>query len=225
MQLKIFNCSPQVKEKSASAFIANAFQIGFTADLINSATIYHLRERSNWEQHKQVFAQSEQVLFVLPLYVDCIPGLLMEFLEYIEDWGTLEDTSEKKQLFFIVQSGFPEALQLRVCEKYLEQLPSRLSCEYGGTLIKGGLFGIAYAMGQRTKTRTGEAFAEWGKRFADERCFKKEEVTAFAAPERFDKKAVKIFKLLMPLSRIVWNRLAKKTGAKQKLNVKPYQYT
>lgn len=222
MQLTIFSCSPQVKEKSASAFIAKAFQIGFTADHKNGASIFHLRDRGDWKLHKKEFAQSEQVLFVLPLYVDCIPGLLMEFLEYIEDWRTIEDASEKKQLSFIVQSGFPEALQLRVCEKYLEQLPSRLGCSYGGTLLKGGLYGIAYAMGQKAKTRTGDAFADWGKRFSRELRFEKEAVTAFAVPERFNKKTVRIFRLLMPLGRIMWNRLAKENGATQRLDARPY---
>ncbi len=222
MQLTIFSCSPQVKEKSASAFIAKAFQIGFTADHKNDASIYHLRDRGDWKLHKKAFAQSEQALFVLPLYVDCIPGLLMEFLEYIEDWRTLEDAFEKKQISFIVQSGFPEALQLRVCEKYLEQLPSRLGCRYGGTLLKGGLYGVAYAMGQKSKTQTGDVFADWGKRFAREQRFEKEAATAFAAPERFDKKTVRIFTLLMPISRIMWNRLAKKNGATQKLDARPY---
>lgn len=223
MQLTIISCSPQVREKSASAFIAEAFRIGFTADHQNSASIYHLRDRRDWKLYKEKFAQSEQVLFVLPLYVDCIPGLLMEFLEYIEDWRTREGASEKKQLSFIVQSGFPEALQLRVCEKYLEQLPHRLGCRYGGTLLKGGLYGVAYTMGQKSKTRTGDAFANWGKRFAKERCFEKEAAAAFAAPERFNEKTVRIFKMMMPVSRIMWNRLAKKNGATQRLDSKPYE--
>ncbi|MFT3983350.1 MAG: hypothetical protein QM697_05555 [Lachnospiraceae bacterium] len=222
MQLTIFSCSPQVKEKSASAFIAEAFRIGFTADHQNSAFICHLRDRGEWKLHKKAFAKSEQVLFVLPLYVDCIPGILMEFLEYIEDWRTVEGAFGEKRLSFIVQSGFPEALQLRVCEKYLEQLPSRLGCQYGGTLLKGGQYGVAYAMGRRAKTQTGGAFAEWGKQYAKTQRFTKEEATAFAAPERFSKKTVRLFKLLMPASRIMWNRLAKRNGATQRLDAKPY---
>lgn len=222
MQLTIFSCSPQANAKSASAFISEAFKIGFTSNHENTATIYFLRNRDQWRTYKDVFAKSEQVLFVLPLYVDCIPGLLMEFLEYIEDWKQTEEASTNKKLSFILQSGFPEARQMRVCERFLEQLPSYLGCEYAGTLLKGGMFGAAYAMGEKSKTKVGNAYMEFGKQFAKTAGFEKEAATVFAQPECFDQKTIRIMKLMMPLSRMVWNKLAKQNGAVEKLSTKPY---
>lgn len=222
MQLTIFSCSPHVKVRSASAFISEAFKIGFTSNHENTAEIYFLREQDKWREYKEIFAKSEQVLFVLPLYVDCIPGLLMEFLEYIEDWKQTECAVSGKKLSFILQSGFPEARQMRICESFLEKLPSYLDCQYAGTLLKGGMFGVAYAAGEKSKEQVGNAYMEFGRQFAKTACFEKEAAAAFAKPECFDKKTVRIMKLMMPLSRAMWNKLAKQNGAVEKLNKKPY---
>ncbi|HOO28165.1 MAG TPA: hypothetical protein PLU43_06840 [Lachnospiraceae bacterium] len=222
MQLTIFSCSPQVNEKSASAFIAQAFKIGFTSDHKNTADIYYLREHSQWEMYREKFAAGSRILFVLPLYVDCIPGLLMEFFEYLAGWETLESAALDKQLAFIVQSGFPEGLQLRTCELFLEKLPSHLGCEYAGTLVKGGLYGIAYAFGTRAKEQAGNAFMDWGKRFAKELSFEKEAADRFAAPEKIEGIKLWTLKLMLPFSRLMWNRLARKTGVSGRLDEKPY---
>lgn len=222
MQLTIFSCSPHVNNRSASAFISEAFKIGFTSNYENKAEIYFLKAQDKWREYKEIFAKSGHVLFVLPLYVDCIPGLLMEFLEYIESWKQEEHAVLEKKLSFILQSGFPEARQMRVCESFLKKLPSYLDCQYAGTLLKGGMFGVAYAAGEKSKEQIGNAYMEFGRQFAKTACFEEEAATAFAQPECFDKKTIRIMKLMMPLSRVVWNRLAKQNGAAEKLDKKPY---
>ncbi len=223
MQLTIFSCSPQGKERSTSAFVANAFKIGFTANHLNSANIYYLNRRDEWKEQKEHFINSANVLFVLPLYVDCVPGLLQEFLEYISDWGEDCQVKEKKQIAFIVQSGFPEASQMRTCEAYLEQLPARLGCDYAGTLLKGSMFGKAYAFGEKEKEKTGNLFVEWGMKFAKKPYFDKKEVTDFSTPEHFNNVTIAMFRLFSPLNRLVWYSLAKKNGVKGHLHERPYK--
>ncbi len=61
--------------------------------------------------------KNDEILIALPLYVECVPGLLLEFLE------TLPKKDERTRLSFLLQSGFAEGCQLRCGEAFLEKLP------------------------------------------------------------------------------------------------------
>lgn len=56
---------------------------------------------------RDAFIKNEEILIALPLYVECIPGLLFEFLE------TLPKKNEHTRVPFLLQSGFAEGCQLR----------------------------------------------------------------------------------------------------------------
>lgn len=68
--------------------------------------------------------------------MECVPGLLLEFLE------TLPKKDEHTRLSFLLLSGFAEGCQLRCGEEFLAKLPEYLGVRYGGCLVKGDNFGI-----------------------------------------------------------------------------------
>lgn len=64
-------------------------------------------------------------------------SILQRFLESLSP-KTYPDT----RLSFLIQGGFPEASQSKCCERFLKTIPKKLGCEYGGTFIRGDMFGI-----------------------------------------------------------------------------------
>ena len=52
---------------------------------------------------------SQNIIVIFPLYTDCMPGIVMQFFEDAYESGILNS----KNVGFIVQSGFPEALPVR----------------------------------------------------------------------------------------------------------------
>lgn len=68
--------------------------------------------------------------------MECVPGLLLEFLDI------LPQKNEDTQLSFILQGGFSEGCQFRCGEQFLKKLPDYMGCSYGGCLIKGDNFSI-----------------------------------------------------------------------------------
>jgi len=138
MHLIIINCSPRVKAKSNTNIIVSAFVNGFI-NQGNTAEVHHLSEMGKWDEIRSAFYNNENILMALPLYVECIPGIMIEFIETLSPKTNVEGQFKTK-LSFLLQGGFAEASQLRCGEKYLEQLPEFLNCSYGGTLIKGNMF-------------------------------------------------------------------------------------
>lgn len=133
MHFVIINASPHTKESSNTALITDAFQKGLTKAGCTS-DIYHLSQKSQWENAKNAFYNSENIVFALPVFAAIIPGMLMRFLEELS--SECKGKTNRK-VSFIIQSGFPEANQRHCCENYLKTLPDLLLSEFSGILSYG----------------------------------------------------------------------------------------
>lgn len=124
MHLVIINASPRVEAKSNTARIIRTFVRGFE-ESGNTIEVWHLSDKKQWTGAKEAYEKNSNILFALPLYVESVPGIMLEFLE------TLQPKKEDgTKMSFILQGGFAEASQLRCGEAYLEILPSYFNCEY-----------------------------------------------------------------------------------------------
>jgi len=218
VKLVIFSCSPRTESKSNTATIVNAFKTGCLSEGKTDIDVYFLNKRSEWDNYRKIFKESKEIIFALPLFVECIPGLLMEFYETLEP--KIYD-STKTKIGFILNSGFEEACQLRTCEKYLETIPSYLNCEYSGTLLKGGMFPLSF-VSEKQRDKMLNPFVQMGKIYAKEKIFEKSKVSKIAAPEKYSKLLCFLIVLLSPISKIVWIFLLKKFGVTESVNKRPY---
>jgi hypothetical protein len=216
MHLAIINASPRVEAKSNTARIIRTFLKGFEKDG-NTAEVWHLSDKKQWENAKEAYEKNSNILFAIPLYVENIPGIMLEFLE------TLQPKKEAgTKMSFILQSGFAEASQLRCGEAYLEILPSYFNCEYNGTLIKGNNFAPAW-LPEKQANKMVAHYEKMGLSFAQKGTFDKEEVNKFAAPEYFSKKEICLFNCTNWLQKMIIRHIAKKNGCKRPLDDKPHQ--
>ena len=135
MHVVIINGSPRVQKYSNTEKIIASFVRGLS-EKGASSEIYAISNRKSWEIIRDAYIKNEEILIALPLYVECIPGLLLEFLE------TLPRKNEHTRISFLLQSGFAEGCQLRCGEEFLAKLPEYLGVRYGGCLVKGDNFGI-----------------------------------------------------------------------------------
>ena len=181
MHLVIINASPRVEAKSNTARIIRTFVRGFEVDG-NTTEVWHLSNKKQWAGAKEAYEKNSHILFAIPLYVESVPGIMLEFME------TLEPKKELgTKISFILQGGFAEACQLRCGEAYLEIMPSYFNCEYNGTLIKGDNFGSTW-MPENMAEKMVAHYEKMGKSFAEKETFDKDEVNEFAAPEYFSEK-------------------------------------
>ena len=216
MNLLIISCTPRIKEKSNTDKILDEFKKGYESYGNTTETLY-LYKRNEWETIRKKFYENDNILFALPLYVECIPGIMAEYLESLKP-----KQKNNTKIGFLLQGGFGEASQLRCCESYLETLPSLLGCEYNGTLLKGNMFAVSFMDGKIRKKMV-EPFYNMEKYYAQNNYFNKEVVNDFAKPEYFSKKVIFLNNILSPLNKFFIKVFAKKLGCKGSLNDKPYQ--
>lgn len=177
MHVLIINGSPRVKKYSNTNYILEKFTEGLRE---NGASFeqYEISDRGSWDQIRQAFDRNTVILIALPLYVECIPGLLMEFLE------TLTPKSDGSKMAFLLQGGFMEGVQLRCGEAYLKILAGKLGCAYMGTLVKGDNFMIRFFEGE-WREKVTDPYADMGREYAVNGDFNSKACKKFTGHEKF----------------------------------------
>lgn len=177
MHVVIINGSPRVRKYSNTEKIMTAFAKGLS-EKGGTFETYAISDRNTWDVIREAYIKNDEILIALPLYVECVPGLLLEFLE------TLPRKDEHTRLSFLLQSGFAEGCQLRCGEEFLAKLPGYLGVQYGGCLVKGDNFGIRI-LGEEKQAQVIKPYQAMGELFAEGDGFFREEAKKFTGPEYF----------------------------------------
>ena len=220
MKLVIFNGSPRYK-KSNSAILIEHFLKGYNRESSKIVPVYYLANKSQREVSQEIFSQAKTVIIFFPLYTDCMPGIVKEFIEIIAQKSTC---GESKKIGFVVQSGFPESIHSSFLEKYLRKLTLRLNCEYLGTVIKGGVEGIQIMPSPMTNKLYSQ-FESLGEYFDENETFDKKIMNELRKPYTFSPTHVRVFNLLsrFGLTNFYWNSNLKKNEAYGKRFARPYK--
>lgn len=216
MHVLIINGSPRIKAHSNTDKILEKFTKGMTG---KGAAFkqYEISDRKQWDDIRKAFDESSEILIAIPLYVECIPGLLIEFLE------TLTPKKGDARISFILQGGFAEGIQLRCGEEYLKILSENLGCTYGGTLVKGDNFSIRFFEGEQRDKITSR-YEEMGCEYAVNGNFHSEKCRKFTGPEILSA-PVRLFVGLLQktLARKMFAGIAAGWGCTKPLDYRPYQ--
>lgn len=216
MHLVIINGSPRIQKNSNTDKIITSFGKGYCENG-NTYELYSISNRAEWEKARIAFAQNTEILIAIPLYVENIPGMLLEFLETLdvkEEAGT--------RISFILQGGFAEGCQLRCGEKFLEALPAYFGCTYGGTLVKGDNFGIRVMDGDNL-VRMLKPYEDMGRLFTQKNGFDNDEARKFTGAERFSKGMQMLLQFMfMTFAKRSYKKVAKSWGCTKSLMHRPY---
>lgn len=177
MHVLIINGSPRIKAHSNTDKIIDKFGEGLK-ETGSTYEQYEVSDRKQWDAIRDAFAKAENILIAIPLYVENIPGLLLEFLE------TVPARRGDANIAYILQGGFAEGAQLRCGEAYLEILTKQLGCNYKGTLVKGDNFSIRFFEGKQRDKVTGP-YKNMGVVFGKNGDFNADECKKFTGPEIF----------------------------------------
>ena len=216
----ILNGSPRIKKNSNTNKIIQAFAEGLEEAGITHK-LYSLSNHAEWDEAREAFMTNDNIIIALPLFVECTPSLLLEFLSTLPT-----ERKRPAKLSFILHSGFDEGHQLRLGEKFLKSLPAQLGCTYGGVLMKGGSFMLRDRENNYIKKMTDKilaSYAKMGLSFARNGNFMTPEAQKFTGPEKNPKIGVFLFNFIF--KRIVkknFERIAQEWGCTRPLDDKPY---
>ena len=214
--LVIINGSPRVAKFSNTDKIIHSFVKGLEETGI-TWELYNLSNRKEWDAAREAFLSHKHILIAFPLYVECMPSMMLEFLESLPS-----ERRQPAQLSFLLHGGMDEGYEFRFCERILQGLPAQLGCSYGGTLIHGGSFGIR-TREDAIKAMLVAPYEKMGRLFAQNGNFLTPEAKKFTGPEQYPWLVRKMVSLLF-LKKVNkgFDDFAKSWGCTRPLNDKPY---
>ncbi len=107
----LINASPKINEPSVSEYLVDA--VGSHIDEA-AASKYFISVRQSITRHKTqedfaAIAKADAIIITFPLYVFCLPGMLMRFLEdYQQYYMENGQNNSPAKVYAIVNCGFPE---------------------------------------------------------------------------------------------------------------------
>jgi len=213
MSFLICNGSPRGKESNSQVISNWIYEEGDKTVLIKLIKKFpeYLNDLKNYEK----------IVFIYPLYVDGMPGIVKEFLEFIEDNKSI---IKNKDLLFIVHCGFSEAVHLRIVERYHSILADIYELKSINTILTPGSEAIRIISKKMNNKRMTGLVHLAG-------CFRRGEklsktiLKTLAGDETISKKKRLLFKILsaLGLTNIYWNNQLKRNNAYSKRFDKPYQ--
>jgi hypothetical protein len=220
MHVVIINGSPRVQKFSNTDKIIQSFVKGLQ---VSGSTyeLYSLSNREEWDAASEAFSSHDQIIFALPLFVECVPSIMLEFLETLPT-----KRQQPAQMSFILHGGFDEGHQLRLCERFLQSLPAQLGCTYGGCLVQGGSFLIRMRDDEKMKKAMEaklDGYTKMGQSFASHGNFMTTEARKFTGPEKNPWFVHLLFRLFIKrLVRKNFEHFAQQWGCTRPLDDKQY---
>ena len=216
----IINGSPRTRKFSNTDKIIQSFAKGLEEKGV-TYELYSLSSRKDRDAAREAFSSNNHILIALPLYVECVPSLMLEFLESLP-------TKRKcpALLSFILHGGFDEGHQLRLGEQFLQSLPEQLGCAYGGCLVRGGSFLIRMRDDKKLEKMVDKmltSYTAMGRLFAQSGHFQTPEAKKFTGAEHYPWLLRQVFGLI--LKGVVNKRFeyfAKQWGCTRPLDDKVY---
>jgi len=207
----IFNGSPR-GEESNSYVMSNWFEYN---------KLYSLKYIKKHPNYLQEIKNHEKIVFIYPLYVDAMPGLVKEFLELIED---NVDLVKDKEFLFIIHCGFPEAVHLRTVEKYHTMLKDRFNLKRLDTILSPGSEGVRLmpdSMNKKRRLRLVSLVDE----FRSGKELSKKTLNKLAGAEKLSTFKKVLYKVgnILGLTNMYWNSQLKKNNAYKKRYDRPYE--
>lgn len=112
MNLVIVNGSPKINEESVSGLLVDMIvnqidKVTFNTDIVSvRQSITKNKTREDFE----TLINADAVIFVFPLYVFCLPGILTRYLEdYYKYFLEQGERQNSQKVYAVVNCGFPES--------------------------------------------------------------------------------------------------------------------
>jgi NAD(P)H-dependent FMN reductase len=213
MKTIIINGSPKAAHGNTEVFITQ-----FLKGMTNRCEVAYVA-KTDRHQLARYIRSFDTVLFVMPLYIHAMPGIVMKLIECMES-----ATGPGKSMGFLVQSGFMESAQSQYLERYLRAITKDLNYAYLGTVIRGGSAGISM-MPESMNKKLFKQLNQLGACFERNGTFDRDIVKALGSVQSLSKGRCFLFEALGKVGlsdAIFWNGMLKNNKAFERRFDRPF---
>lgn len=138
----LISASPKLGNKSMSEWLASLGEEYMKDENIQISRLNVRKSISNsrTESDYETMINADALIFIFPLYIFCLPGMLMRFLQdFYQYYEEHKDKAQNQKVYTVVNCGFPEPEinmeAVRVIKSFSEKINALFRF---GLLIGGG---------------------------------------------------------------------------------------
>lgn len=213
----IYNGSPR-RKTSNSKILIEQMLIGMKSGGVEEVIVRELADQKMHDLWIEEFSEYDNHLFVFPLYVHAMPGVVMKFIEKLRVYN-----NSNIHMAFFIQSGFPETSQSYYIRPYFSLLAKRLGVSFDGVMVKAGVEGMQLNSQEKNKKLFGQ-MQQFGRTYAKEGIMDKQLLEEYSKSDYLSKNVQRIFSFLslFGITNMYWDMNLKKNNAYGKRFDRPY---
>ncbi len=128
-EVVLISASPRTTDESMSEWLASSGEDCLKEECIHISRI-HVREsilKGRTEQDFEIMLHADALVFIFPLYIFCLPGLLMRFMQdFYQYYTEHRKEAQRAKVYAVVNCGFPEpdinSEAVRVIQSFSEKI-------------------------------------------------------------------------------------------------------
>ena len=211
--------SPKPPGKAASDMLARLSADAIRGDNLD-VQIVNVRETFNKKKTDEAFAAmaaADAMIVIFPLYVFCLPGITMRFLQSYGEYAAALPARKQAAVYAVVNCGFPEpeinSEAVRVVGRFANAVGARF--RYGVMIGSGGMVMLDVQPSRKLRQNYTAAMKQIQAEMISGRFQPAEDVCLRVAFPR---------KLYFFMGNMGWRKRIKQNGkSKQDLCARPYQ--
>ncbi len=140
-KIVLINGSPKMAPPSASDFLNSYGEGLLKSDNLNVFRV-NVRDsltHGNWNRDFELMLHADALLFTFPLYIFCLPGMMMRFMQdYYTYFKENNGKADKIKAYAIVNCGFPEAGINRDAVEVIRCFSKKIGADFRFGIMMGG---------------------------------------------------------------------------------------
>lgn len=141
-EVVLVSASPRLTDKSASEWFSSLGEIQLKEEGIHISRINVRKSISEnrTESDFKTMLHGDALVFIFPLYVFCLPGMLMRFLQdFYQYYNQHKDQASSPKVYAVVNCGFPEPDINDEAVRVIRSFSDKINASFRfGILIGGG---------------------------------------------------------------------------------------
>lgn len=139
-KVAVISASPKPEGQAASDFLAG-IALETLRDDATDVQVINARQalaRHTEQEAFRAMAEADALIIVFPLYVFCLPGITMRFLQSYSAYAAKLETRREAAVYAVINCGFPEPGINEEAARVIARFAAAVGARYGFSILIGG---------------------------------------------------------------------------------------
>lgn len=140
-KIVLIDASPKVTEASVSDLLTSMVEDHMKGKLygVKKINVRQSMKKNELTEDYEALLQADAIVFTFPLYIFCLPGILMQYLQdYYDYYQKHKPEAKKVKIYTVINCGFPEAFINEEASRVIKSFSEKVNGIFRFAIMIGG---------------------------------------------------------------------------------------